>query len=380
MPAARPHIAALRAYVPGEQPSPAETAAGAVVKLNTNENAYPPSPRVLDAVRGVGTEALRMYPVPDSAGFRAAAGRRHGLDPSRVIATNGGDELLRLLVTVFCDAAPAAAGAAPGGGLGVTDPSYSLYGVLAEIHGAAVTTVRRPDADDGGFALPPDLAERWNRAGCRLGFLVNPHAPSGRREGVDTLRQLADAFDGLLVIDEAYADFCPPDAAGGVDLVREGRDDVLVLRSLSKGYALAGLRFGYGLAAAEVIAVLDKARDSYNLDVVAQAAAAAAMHDTAYSAAGWARTRSERGRLTAALRERGYRVPDSHSNFVLATVPGPDAATRAERAAGTYAHLKERGVLVRYFRTPRLADRLRITVGTAAQNDRLLTTLDTAKR
>ena len=372
MPWERNNIRSLDAYVPGEQPTAAQTAAGTVIKLNTNENAYPPSPAVMNAVRGVTAEALRLYPPADAAPFRAAAAALHGVSPQQVIATNGGDELLRLLVTVCClpSRNDAQSDAQPGG-LGMTDPSYTLYQVLAGIHDTPVTTVSRGDAADGSFPLPADYAQQLNAAGCRLAFLVNPHAPSGMIESIDTLRTLADAFDGVLVIDEAYADFAPDGEALGMQLVREGVDNVVVLRSLSKGYALAGLRFGYGVASAALVAAMDKARDSYNLDALAQAAATAALQDQDYATARWTQTRTERARLTAALRQRGFVTPDSHTNFVMARVPADGAP-----AETYYQKLKASGILIRYFSTPRLADRLRITVGTAEQNDALIAGLD----
>lgn len=371
----RDNIRRLDAYVPGEQPGYRQTGfAGGITKLNTNENPYPPSDAVMRAIRELSPEALRLYPPADAAEFRAAAGEAHGLSADHVIATNGGDELLRLLITVFCEPATGQtsgdAAAISGGGIGMTSPSYTLYEVLANIQDTPVTVVERTDAPDGGFALPADYAEQLNAANCRLAFLVNPHAPSGRLESLDTLRQIAEAFRGILVIDEAYADFAPHDA---LPLLREGRENVVVLRSLSKGYALAGLRFGYGLAHPSVIATLDKARDSYNTDILSQAAATAAVRDRGYARSTWDRVIAERQRLAAALRARGFAVPDSHSNFVLAQVPGDAPAARAK---AIYEHLKTHDLLIRYFNKPRLADRLRLTVGTPAQNDRLLELLD----
>ncbi|MEM6460085.1 MAG: histidinol-phosphate transaminase [Planctomycetota bacterium] len=365
MPAkARDNIERLDAYVPGEQPGYAQTSGGGavVLKFNTNESPYPPSDAVLRAVRGLSAEALRLYPPADAAEFRAAAAAAHGLTPGHVIATNGGDELLRLLITVFCE---------PGnGGIGTTAPSYTLYPVLAAIQDTPVCVVDRVGDD---FALPGDLAQRWNDAGCRLAFLVNPHAPTGRLEPLDTVRALAEAFDGLLVVDEAYVDFAEGDA---LPLLRdEARGDVVILRSLSKGYGLAGLRFGYGLADPTIIATLDKARDSYNTDIVAQVAATAAVRDVDYARSTWQKVIDERARLTGELRRRGFAVPDSASNFVLAAVPGGGAA----RAEAIYRHCKTHGVLIRYFgNQPRLGDRLRITVGTPAQTDRLLGLIDSA--
>ena len=362
----RSNIERLQAYVPGEQPGYRETEAGgfgSVIKLNTNENPYPPSEAAMDAVRGLSPESLRLYPSANAAGFRAAAAELHGLTPAHVIATNGGDELLRLLITVFCEPGEA------GGGIGTTSPSYTLYPVLAQIQDTPVCVVERPDADDGGFALPRDYAARLNAAGCRLGFVVNPHAPSGRIEPLEALRALAAEFDGVLVIDEAYADFAAHDA---VPLLRDERlENVAILRSLSKGYSLAGLRFGYGLASPRIVAALDKARDSYNTDALSQAAATAAIRDRDYARSTWRRVAEERLHLTGALRQRGFVVPESHANFVLASCPGG-----AEQARAIYKHLWAYDVLVRYFDRPRLADRLRITIGTKEQNDCLLELLD----
>ncbi|MEE9405729.1 MAG: aminotransferase class I/II-fold pyridoxal phosphate-dependent enzyme [Algisphaera sp.] len=368
----RDNITALHAYVPGEQPTAVQTAAGQIIKLNTNENAYPPSPSVMTAIAQVSAEALRLYPSAASDGFRAIAAALHKLDVAQVIATNGGDELLRLLVTVYCQPACESVGGLPqGGGLGMSDPSYSLYGVLAGIHDTPVVTVSRDDEPCGGFALPQDYMAQLNAAGCQLAFVVNPHAPSGRLESLDALRAMADAFKGVLVIDEAYIDFAPEDYESGIALIAEGRENVVVLRSLSKGYALAGLRFGYGLASTALVASLDKARDSYNLDALAQAAATAALQDQPYARGRWAQTRGERDRLIIALKKRGFETPVSHTNFVLSRVPTPGPT-----AGDYYRALKEAGILIRYFNTPRLADRLRMTVGTADQNDALLTALD----
>ncbi len=371
-PRARAAIERLHAYVPGEQPTWADTARPVrpVVKLNTNENPYPPSPKAMEAVAALPAEALRLYPPPLSDRLRAAAAgalnrpAERGFTAAHVIGTNGGDELLRLLLTVFCEPSEGP------GGVGLTTPSYSLYGVLAGIHGASVTEVPR-DRDSLAPPEPEALAAAWNATGCRLGFVVNPHAPSGRRENAGWLARLADAFEGLLVIDEAYVDFADADAAGLVSPTGGARADVLLLRSLSKGYALAGLRVGFGVAHPSLIALLDKARDSYNLDALAQAAAAAALADRGHAEASWAAVRGERARLTEALRGRGFEVPDSQSNFVLARVPGGDGEARR-----LYLGLKERDVLIRHFDTPGLADRLRITVGTPEQVDRLLGVLD----
>ena len=365
-PPVRDNIRRLDAYVPGEQPGYRQTLGGGdfgpgIVKLNTNENPYPPSDSVLQAIRGLTPEALRLYPPADAAEFRAAAARLHGLQPDQVIATNGGDELLRLLITVYCRPQPDA------GGIGTTSPSYSLYPVLARIHDTPVTVVDRPAPD---FRLPPDFADRCRDAACAIAFLVNPHAPTGRLESLDTIRHLADRFPGLLVIDEAYVDFAPRSALPL--LTQDRRENVLLLRSLSKGYSLAGLRFGYGLSTPQVIANLDKARDSYNTDILSQAAATAALRDQDHARSTWDRVVEQRRTLTAALRGLGLDVPESHSNFVLATLPRRGNASPADDARRIYQQLKDRRILIRYFSSPPLEDKLRITVGTPEQNQQLL--------
>lgn len=352
----RDNIRELEAYTPGEQPQRMR-----VVKLNTNENPYPPTEAVMAAIRTLDPERLRRYPSPTADAFRAVAAQVHGVTPQQVIATNGGDELLRLAVTVFCE--PSLNGNAAGG-LGVVDPSYSLYPVLAAIH--ATPVVRVPLRED--FSLDGDTARRWNDAGCRAAFIVNPHAPSGRLESLDTLRTLATTFRGVLLIDEAYVDFAQRDA---LPLVREDLPNVLVLRSLSKGYSLAGLRFGYGIGAVPLIAAMQKARDSYNVDALAQAAAEAALRSRDAASQSWSRVMAERGRVTEQLQRRGFEVCPSQSNFLLAT---PKAG--GSDAAAIYRKLADAGIFVRYFDQDRLRDKLRITIGTPQQNDELFAALD----
>ena len=357
MPYERDNIHSLSPYVPGEQPQDAS-----VVKLNTNENPYPPSPAVLEAIASVHADALRRYPPPAATPFRIAAAQAHDLQPNQVIATNGGDELLRMAVTVFCD--PTGSGGL--GGLGETTPTYSLYDVLARIHDTPITRV--PLEED--WAIPPDFAGKLNDAGCRLALVVNPHAPSGRLEPIDRLLQIADAFKGVLLIDEAYVDFAQWDAT---ELVRGegGLRNVLLLRTMSKGYSLAGLRFGYGLGHRDLIAAMDKARDSYNTDILAQAAAVAAIQHRSSAREACGKVVTERRRLADELAGMGWRVWPSNSNFLLAQPPDHGPGARE-----TYESLKRQHVFVRYFDQDRLRDKLRITVGTPEQNDTLLRALN----
>ena len=361
----RPGLRDAEGYVPGEQP------AGGV-KLNTNENPYPPAPAVAEALARFPVGRLRRYPPPDAAPFRAAAARRHGLDPREVIATNGGDELLRLALATYVE---------PGEAVGIAPPTYSLYRVLIRLHGARA--VELPMAGD--WRVPEGFAGALNRAGARLAFLVNPHAPSGRLFGRSEAAAIAAEFEGVLLVDEAYVDFVDP--ALGHDLVPLVREhpNVLLLRTLSKGYSLAGLRFGYGLGPAPLLEpMLTKTKDSFNVDALAQTLAAAAIESRTWAEDNWAKVRAERERLRAELARLGLPTLPSETNFVLASVP-PGAAGRADGADGAdggsgpaetlYHALKTRGVHVRWFREPRLADRLRISVGTPDENDRLLDAL-----
>ena len=350
----RDNIRRMRGYAYGEQPDDPD-----VVKLNTNENPYPPSPRVADVLRAFEVDRLRRYPPPTAAPFRALAAERLGLAPEQVLATNGGDEALRLAVTAFVD---------PGGTFAMAEPSYSLYEVLARVQDCRIEGI--PMTEDWG--LPPDFAERANAAGARLTCIVNPHAPSGALLDVDVLAALAAALDGVLLIDEAYVDFVDAELAhDATPLVREF-DNVLLLRTLSKGYSLAGLRFGFLAGDAGLIEPMaTKVRDSYNQDALAQELAAAAFTDEAHARITWHRVRDERTRLEAALAARGFAMPPSQANFLLAEPPGGPSA-----AASLFAYLKARGILVRHLDHPRVRRALRITVGTPAENDALLAALD----
>ena len=351
----RANVQRMSGYAPGEQPASRD-----VVKLNTNESPYPPSPRALEALASVSAEALRRYPDPRADGLRDAIAGVHGLSREHVLVTNGGDELLRLLITTFVEV---------GSPVGVTTPSYSLYPVLAEIHGSPVASVSLED----DFGLPEGLARGWNEAGARLGFIVDPHAPSGALVPLERVARLADAFRGVLVVDEAYVDFVDPERAHSlIELVRT-RPNVVLLRTFSKGYGLAGLRCGYGLGAPGLIApMLDKTKDSYNVDAVTQPVATAAILDQAYARETWARVRGDRATLTAELRSLGFEVPDSQTNFVLARI---HARAHGVSAKSIYELLKARHLYVRWFDQDRLRDRLRITVGTADQNARLVAAL-----
>lgn len=343
----RRNIEAMHGYTPGEQP-----AATSVIKLNTNENPYPPSPRVAAALAGIDVAALRRYPPPLATDFRQAAAALHGVSADHVIPTNGGDELLRLVLTTFVE---------PTDTVVVAEPSYSLYPVLTAIQGCQLERVPLT----GDWQLPADFSARLQ--GAKLCILVNPHAPSGQLLSVETLGELAGSFEGLLLVDEAYVDFVDPERDhDSLPLVRE-LANVLLLRTLSKGYSLAGLRFGYGLGTPDLIApMLYKTRDSYNTDLIAQRLATAAISDQDYARSTWAQVRASRDQLVVDLAELGLSALPSQANFLLCQIPEQHGAARL------YLALKERGVLVRYFDSPGLQDKLRISIGSAEENRILL--------
>ena len=354
----------ISGYVPGEQP-----AGGA--KLNTNENPYPPPPAIAGAIARFPIERLRRYPSAAADPFRAAAARLHGVEPNEVVATNGGDELLRLALATYVD---------PGESVAIAPPTYSLYKVLIRIHGARPVELPLTDR----WEMPAGFAASLNRSRARLAFLVNPHAPSGRLFDREALEAIASEFEGVLLVDEAYVDFVDP--AHGYDLVPAIRShpNLLILRTLSKGYSLAGLRFGYGLGAATLLdPMLTKTKDSYNVDALAVEIARAAIESREWAADNWARVRSERERLRAGLERIGLPTLPSETNFVLASVspdaiagrPGDGENSEGQGANALYRALRERDVHVRWFAEPRLADRLRISVGTREENDHLLVAL-----
>ena len=340
----RPALDRLAAYVPGEQPPDDAD----VVKLNTNENPYPPSPRALAALDAVDGEALRRYPQPFADAFRQSAAAVLGIEPDWILAGNGSDDLLTMLFRAATGAGRAVAYPAP---------TYVLYRTLAAIQGAPVLEV--PFDED--YTLPVDaLAD----AGAALTLVANPNSPSGTAAPMDQLATLADRTTGVLGIDEAYVAFA---GASALDLVRR-HGHVIVLRTLSKSHGLAGLRLGFGIAHPDLLSGLAKVKDSYNVDAVAAAVGAAAIRDVAHTRRTVERIRATRARLTEALAARGFRVWPSEANFVLAR-PADGNARRL------YEGLKQRGVLVRYFAEPGLSDKLRITVGTGEQTTRLLSRL-----
>ncbi|MDZ4695524.1 MAG: histidinol-phosphate transaminase [Deltaproteobacteria bacterium] len=342
---ARNRIANMSGYTPGEQPKRGER----VIKLNTNENPYPPSPRVLDVFRNLDADDLLRYPDPVANAFRDAAAALYGVAREQIIAGNGSDDILNIVLRTYLN---------PGDVLAYPDPTYSLYPVLAGLQDAKVA----PVAWETGWTLP---VEALLASGARVIFVAHPNAPSGTPVALEALDVLASRFDGLLLIDEAYAEFAEHNALP----LLSTHNNVLISRTLSKSYSLAGLRFGYGIGHTSIIDELMKVKDSYNCDMPSIAAATAALTDQTYARTVWAQVRAEREQLIPALRGRGWDVIPSQANFVFARPPTGDGAA-------LYAKLKSKGVLVRFFNVPGLTDRIRITVGTPEQMRALLSAID----
>jgi histidinol-phosphate aminotransferase len=350
-PLVRPEITALAGYVPGEQPQ-----GGKWIKLNTNENPYAPSPAVARALAATAAgRTLAKYPDPMATVFRLRAAKVLGVDPEWIICGNGSDDLLTILVRTFVGA---------GECLRMPYPSYILYRTLAGIQGAVCDEFHyeRDWSLADGFAAPQTAAGD----SVKLAIIANPNSPSGTLLRPTRIRELADRLPCALVVDEAYGDFAD---AHCLDLVKEN-DRVIVTRSFSKSYALAGLRFGFAVAQPHVVEQLLKVKDSYNCDALSIAAATAAIDDQAWLADNRAKIIATRRRLTDAMRSLGYDAVESQANFVWCTHP-----ERPHRPV--YEALKAQGILIRFMHYAGWGDGLRITVGTDAEIDAFLACLKT---
>ena len=344
-PLARATIERMVGYVPGEQPGPGEK----VIKLNTNENPFPPSPRVMEAIREVDAEWLRRYPNPTADAF--PGDRRPGprRPPDMIIAGNGSDEILTIALRTFVG---------PGDLIAWPDPTYSLYPVLAQIGEARALTV--------------PWEEGWRLAGAGCWPRAEPGPSSSPTRTLPRARSYRPRRSpSYPVRPTAWCWSTRPTSISPIPTACPCSPTVPTSSSaarLSKGYSLAGLRFGYALAAPGLVTQMMKVKDSYNCDALAIAAAQAALLDQAHARAGWEAVRTERARLTAELERRGWRVIPSQANFLLAAVPDGDGGA-------VYRALKQKGILVRYFDSPDLSRMVRITIGRRDENDALLQAL-----
>ena len=330
----RPLIQKLHAYVPGEQPK-----IKGLIKLNTNENPYPPAPKVLAAIRKAADGRLRLYPNPTAENLRKALAKLHKCDPENIIVGNGSDELLALATRVFVD---------PGGIIQYFTPSYSLYPVLADIAGARKNPVPlRPDFD---ISL-----DGWNTK-APLSFVTTPNAPSGRSYSSAKLKRICKQQNGVVILDEAYVDF----AEGNALPIGLSLKNVLVSRTFSKAYSLCFLRVGYFVGNPDLIDALDKARDSYNVNGLGQIAAEETLNNLNYYKENFKKIKSSRELLTSDLSLLGFKVLPSATNFVLTRPPRFPASEWVEK-------LRSKKILVRWFNYPETRQYIRITIGSAQE-------------
>lgn len=380
----RPLVHDLHAYVPGEQPK-----IKGLIKLNTNENPYPPSPKVLVATKAAVDGRLRLYPNPTAQALREKLAKLHRCSPENIIIGNGSDELLALATRTFVDPAVGQASSLSRSSIEGAQskkdqtnlgtgrmpvlqssrstiqyftPSYSLYPVLAAIHGARTNAVRLTSE----FAIPSLEVLRKSKAwdfNAALTLITTPNAPSGRAFATAELDALCREHRGVVVLDEAYVDFAEENALA----LALKHPHVLIARTFSKAYSLCFQRVGYFVGHTELIAALDKLRDSYNVNGLGQIAALATLDDLPYYRTNFRRIKATRARLTNSLEQLGFSVLPSQTNFILARPPKFAAKDWLEK-------LRARKILVRWFSYPEVKDYIRITIGTDAEADALLRT------
>lgn len=332
----RSAVEQMSGYAPGEQPPPGKT-----IKLNTNENPYPMSPRVALAIREALDRGLQRYPDPMATAFRMRAASLHGVTPDHILCGNGSDELLTIVVRTFVDAGQA---------VRFPTPSYILYGTLAKIQGATSQAIRfRRD-----WSLPEEFFVEDDH--LHLILLANPNSPSGLCIRPDVILKLAMSVHCPVIVDEAYVDFARQDC---LSLIHQC-DRIVILRSLSKSYALAGLRFGYAVAHPWIIQQMAKVKDSYNCDALSVAGATAAIDDQAWLDETRGKMIATRQRTADALRSIGFDLPVSEANFLWCTHPSWPLRKLFEE-------LRQDQVFVRYLDYPGWGDGLRISIGTDEQ-------------
>ena len=343
------NVRRLEAYTPGEQPK-----SRSVVKLNTNENPYPPSPACAAVLKGFDPDRLRRYPDPVFTELRAALADLNGTTPGRIFVGNGSDEVLAVAAKTFVEDDES---------IGSLDPSYSLYKTLAAIRGVKWVGA-------GNLCKLKNLGALAALAKRKVALFLwtNPNAPTGEFAEPGEIARFAKGFRGVVIVDEAYADFARANCMALA--TAPANRNVIVMRTFSKSYSLAGLRVGYCVGPEDLIAAMYKVKDSYNVDAVAQAVAIAAVKDQAWMLSNVAKVVKTRTHFVRALESRGWDVIPSESNFVFARPPAP------AKAAELFEALRRLNIFVRYFPGPKTGDRLRITIGTDGQMKKLLNVLD----
>ncbi|RXZ80486.1 histidinol-phosphate transaminase [Paenibacillaceae bacterium] len=342
-----PHIAKLTSYPLGSLPPEGSNA----IKLNQNESPYPPSPHVLNALCSVGEEALRRYPDEKCSELRAIIANFHGVKDEQVLVGNGSSEIISLIMKVFVGSERMVA--AP-------DPTFGLYCTVSQTYQAQWKSI--PTTAD--FTID---TEALLHSGAHALILVNPNAPTGLLLPLGEIKRIVSQFSGLVVVDEAYIDFAE-DGSSAIPLVEEF-SNLIILRTLSKAYALCGARVGYGIANTELIGALEKGKDIYNVNAVSRQLAAAALLDRSYTDQTVKAVIQTREAFSAELCQLGFQVWPSQTNFVLCKPPATD---NLHEARAWCAALIEHNVYIRHFEHPRLVDKLRISIGTNEEMARLL--------
>ncbi len=340
----RRQIEQMHGYVPGEQPQ-----VPGLIKLNTNENPYPPSPGVIEVLRGALNGRLRLYPDPTAASLREKLATRYSVAAASIIVGNGCDDILNLCVRAFCG---------EGEKLAYFSPSYSLYPVLADIQGS--DRVPLPMTEDFQIEAHPVFLQKL--IGVKLLFITQPNAPSGVWLPRVELQRVIEETTGVVVIDEAYVDFA---ADNCLDFARE-YPHVIVARSFSKSFALAGLRVGWATGAPELIAALNKVKDSYNVNRLSQLAAAAALDDRTYFDDVIRQVKATRERISHHLHALGFFVHQSQTNFIFAKPPAPLAARQ------WFERLRAHNILIRWWDADRIRDFARVSIGTDDEMEKFL--------
>jgi len=337
----RPEIDAMSGYTPGEQPKVMD-----LLKLNTNENPYPPCPAVLNGLKSANGERLRLYPDPTADKLRDAIAKVYGYKRENIIVSNGSDDMLTITFRALTDAKRPVA---------FLEPTYSLYPVLADLQGCQ--TIEIPLKKD--FSIKDNLLEK--AAPANLLIITRPNAPTGNCIAIEDMRKICSEFEGVVLIDEAYADFSDDNC---VDFVQEF-SNVIVSRTVSKSYSLAGLRLGFAIASPELITGMMKVKDSYNVNMLTQYLAEAAISDQSYLNQTVNKIKASRTKLTAELKALGFEVVDSQSNFLFASPPDSDGEK-------LFNALRKENIIVRYFPGEKTGKYIRITIGTEKQLQRLV--------
>ncbi|MBF0162193.1 MAG: histidinol-phosphate transaminase [Magnetococcales bacterium] len=350
----RPEVLEMTGYQPGEQP------AGGVplIKLNTNENPFPPPVAVQQAIAAANLEQLRLYPEPSCRPVREAAAAAYGLQADQVVVGNGSDDLLTIVLRTFVG---------PGEGVAVPTPTYSLYHSLTQIQGGRFSAV--PWGESGTLPVAALLEQH-----PKLLLIARPNAPTGHAVPLEAVAELCRKSQGVVVLDEAYVDFADDN---GLALLPH-HANLILTRTFSKSMALAGLRVGLAFSSVALAEQMHKVRDSYNVNRLSQVGAVAALRHLADYQPMLESIRQERQRVTIALRQRGFQVTESQANFILARVPPPPHPGSPLQGGRDWLEaLRAAAILVRHFgQEPTLADHLRITIGRPEEMAQLLQQVD----